>query len=78
MLGIISSSPCEAVKVVVSAPACSAPWTAPAAPPSLCICCTTGTLPQRLGTPAADHSSASSAMGEEGVMGKMAQTSFTR
>ena len=32
MLGIISSRPCEAVKVVASAPACSAPWTAPAAP----------------------------------------------
>ena len=32
MLGIISSRPCEAVKVVVRAPACNEPWTAPAAP----------------------------------------------
>ena len=32
MLGIISSRPCDAVNVVVSAPACSAPCTAPAAP----------------------------------------------
>ena len=38
MLGSISRNPCEAVKVVVSAPLCSAPWTAPAAPPSDCIC----------------------------------------
>ena len=33
MLGIIRSRPCDAVNVVVSAPVCSAPWTAPAAPP---------------------------------------------
>ena len=45
-LGIISSRPCDAVKVVVSEPVCSAPWTAPAAPPSLCISITCGTLPQ--------------------------------
>ena len=31
MFGIISRSPCEAVNVVASAPACSAPWTVPAA-----------------------------------------------
>ena len=49
MLGSISIRPCEAVKVVVSAPDCSAPCTAPAAPPSLCISCTTGTLPQMFG-----------------------------
>src|SRR5215471_4202052 len=78
MLGSISSKPCDAVKVVVSAPDCSAPCTAPAAPPSLCISCTTGTLPQMLDTPFADHSSASSAMVDEGVIGKIAQTSFTR
>ena len=35
MLGIISSKPCEAVKVVPKAPAWSAPCSAPAAPPSL-------------------------------------------
>ena len=78
MLGSISSSPCDAVNVVVSAPDCSAPCTAPAAPPSLCISCTTGTLPQMFGSPLADHSSASSAMVEDGVIGKIAHTSFTR
>jgi len=69
MLGIISSRPCDAVKVVVIAPDCSAPCTAPAAPPSLCICCTTGTLPQMFGVPAAAHSSASSAIVDDGVIG---------
>ena len=51
MLGIISSRPCEAVKVVDSDPACKAPWTAPAAPPSLCISTTVGTVPQMFGLP---------------------------
>src|SRR5579871_2352425 len=37
MLGIIRSRPWLAVKVVVREPVCSAPWTAPAAPPSDCI-----------------------------------------
>ena len=46
MLGSFSSSPCDAVKVVVIAPACSAPCTAPAAPASLCISMTCGTMPQ--------------------------------
>ena len=55
MLGIISSRPCDAVNVVASAPACSAPCTAPAAPPSLCISTTAGTVPQRFGRPAAAH-----------------------
>jgi hypothetical protein len=49
MLGTISSSPWEAVNVVPSAPLCSAPCNAPAAPPSLCISTTEGTVPQRLG-----------------------------
>ena len=44
MLGSFSSSPCEAVKVVVSAPACSEPCTAPAAPASLCISIISGTM----------------------------------
>ncbi len=69
MLGSISISPCDAVKVVVIAPDWSAPCTAPAAPPSLCISCTTGTLPQMLVRPWADHSSASSAIVEHGVIG---------
>ncbi|OQC35158.1 MAG: hypothetical protein BWX64_02579 [Acidobacteria bacterium ADurb.Bin051] len=53
--GTISSSPWEAVKVVVSDPACSAPCTAPAAPPSDCISITSGTTPQRFFRPSADH-----------------------
>ena len=51
MLGIIKSRPCDAVKVVDNAPACSAPCTAPAAPASDCISTTSGTLPQRLRRP---------------------------
>ena len=69
MFGIISSRPCEAVKVVASAPLCSAPCSAPAAPPSLCISTTAGTLPHTLGRPWLDHSSASSAIGDDGVIG---------
>ena len=48
MLGSIRIRPCEAVKVVVSAPPWSAPCSAPAAPPSLCISTTIGTVPNRL------------------------------
>ena len=69
MLGIISSRPCEAVKVVASEPVCSAPWIAPAAPPSLCISITSGTVPHRFLTPCADQASAYSPIGEEGVIG---------
>ena len=69
MFGIISSRPCEAVNVVVSAPLCSAPCSAPAAPPSLCISTTVGTLPHTFGRPWLDHSSASSAIGDDGVIG---------
>ena len=42
MSGSISSRPCDAVNVVASAPACRAPCSAPAAPPSLCISITCG------------------------------------
>jgi hypothetical protein len=69
MLGIISSRPCEAVKVVASAPACTAPCTAPAAPPSDCISAISGTTPQRFGRLRLDQSSQSSAMGLLGVIG---------
>ena len=69
MFGSISIRPCDAVNVVVIAPACNAPCTVPAAPPSLCICCTTGTLPHILGLPSLAHSSASSAIVELGVIG---------
>ena len=47
--GIIKSRPCEAVNVVHSAPAWRAPWTAAAAPASLCISMTSGTLPKMFG-----------------------------
>ena len=69
MLGIISSRPCDAVNVVASAPACSAPCTAPAAPPSDCISTTSGIAPQRFGRLRLDHSSQSSAIGLLGVIG---------
>ena len=69
MLGIISNRPWEAVKVVAKAPPWRAPWMAPAAPASLCISTTSGTVPQRLGILRDDHSSAHSPMLEEGVMG---------
>lgn len=69
MLGIMSSRPCDAVNVVASAPACSAPCTAPAAPPSDCISATCGTVPHRFGVAAAAHSSACSPIADEGVIG---------
>ena len=69
MFGIISSRPCEAVNVVASAPPWSAPCSAPAAPASLCISITAGTVPHTFGCPWLDHSSASSAIGEDGVIG---------
>ena len=69
MFGSISRSPCEAVKVVPSAPAATTPWRVPAAPASLCISTTVGTLPHRFGCPSAAHASAASPMGEAGVMG---------
>ena len=55
--------------MVESAPACSAPCTAPAAPPSDCISTTSGTLPQMFFRAFEDHSSASSPIVDEGVMG---------
>ena len=68
MLGIISSNPWDAVNVVVSEPVCSAPCTAPAAPPSLCIAITAGTLPQMFGLPSDAHASAHSPIGDDGVI----------
>jgi hypothetical protein len=69
MLGIMRRRPWEELKVVVSAPAWSAPWTAPATPPSDCISVTSGTSPQMFRLPWADQSSDSSPIGEEGVIG---------
>jgi len=45
-IGDLSSKPWEAVNVQVSAPVWSAPCTAPAAPPSLCISTTEGMVPR--------------------------------
>ena len=69
MLGIISSRPWLAVNVVVSDPACSAPWTAPAAPASDCISMTRGTVPHTFFLPKALHSSACSPIFDDGVIG---------
>jgi hypothetical protein len=69
MFGIMSSNPCEAVKLVANAPVCKAPCKAPATPASLCISITEGTLPQILGSVLFDHASAHSPIGEDGVIG---------
>jgi hypothetical protein len=69
MLGIISSSPWLAVKVVVRAPACKAPCTAPAAPPSDCISTTVGVFPQIFCSPAALLASEISPITDDGVIG---------
>ncbi len=69
MLGIINNKPWEAVKVVVRAPVCNEPCTAPAAPPSDCISITCGIVPHRLGVLVAAQASENSPIGEEGVIG---------
>ncbi len=69
MFGSIRSRPCDAVNVVASEPFCRAPCSAPAAPPSLCSSATLGTVPQMLVRPALAHVSASSPIGEAGVIG---------
>ena len=69
MLGIMSSRPWEAVKVEVSAPAASEPCTEAAAPASDCSWRTVMVWPKMFLRPEAAHSSAISAMGDDGVMG---------
>ena len=69
MLGSISSRPCDAVNVVASEPPSSAPCTAPAAPASLCISMTSGTVPKMLVRPEADQASAISPIADAGVIG---------
>src|SRR5690554_6747589 len=69
MLGIMSRSPWEAVKVEVSAPPTSEPWTAPAAPASDCISTTRTGCPKMFFLPWAAHSSQNSPMSDDGVMG---------
>jgi len=67
--GSMSKRPWDAVNVVASAPVCSAPCTAPAAPASDCISTTSGTVPQRLGRRSAAHASACSPIADAGVIG---------
>ena len=69
MFGSMRSNPCDEVNVVASAPRVVAPWRVPAAPASDCISITSGTVPQRLGRPAAAHASQCSAIGDAGVIG---------
>lgn len=57
------------VKVVLSAPAWSEPWSAPAAPASDCISTTFTVSPKIFFLPPAAHSSTYSAMVDEGVIG---------
>ena len=63
--------PCDDVKVVVRAPAFKAPCIAPAAPFSDCISCTCTVVPNRFFRPCAAHSSTCSAIGDDGVIGKI-------
>ena len=67
--GIISMRPWDEVKLVASAPVCSAPCTAAAAPASDCISTSCTGWPNRFSLPFADHTSVLPAMGLEGVMG---------
>ena len=69
MFGIIISRPCEAVNVVVRAPADNEPCSEPAAPASDCISITVRRWPNMFSRPLAAHSSASSPMTDEGVIG---------
>ena len=69
IFGIISSKPCDAVKVVPNVPLVTAPCRAPAAPASDCISTTSGTAPHRLLRPAALQASQASAIAEDGVIG---------
>ena len=69
MLGIISSRPCDAVNVVVSAPVCSAPWTRARGAALALHLDDVRHLPQTLVLPSLDHWSASSAIVEDGVIG---------
>ena len=61
--------------MVVRAPDWREPWSVPAAPPSDCISTTCTGWPNRFFFPLAAHSSTCSAMGDDGVMGKIPATS---
>ena len=69
ILGSIRRSPCEDVNVVVKAPVCKAPCTAPEAPPSLCISVTMGTSFQIFFSPFTDQVSDHSPIFDDGVIG---------
>jgi len=71
MFGIMSRRPCEEVNVVARPPAAAEPCRAPAAPASDWSCCTFSRPPNAVLTPLTDHTSQISAIGDEGVMGKM-------
>ena len=74
IFGNIKRSPCEAVKVVARTPALNAPWSVAAAPASDCSSTTLTSSPKRFFLPAAAHSSTSSAIGDEGVIGYIGAT----
>ena len=69
MVGIISISPWEEVKLVASAPVSAAPWTAAMAPDSACISTRRTVCPNILSFPLADQTSVFPAIGDDGVMG---------
>ena len=68
-LGIIRSNPCDAVNVVVNAPADKEPCTAPAAPASDCISVTCTVCPKIFSLPSVAHSSTCSGITDDGVIG---------
>ena len=65
----MSMRPWLEVKLVLRAPACSDPWTAPMAPASLCISLRRTRCPNMFSLPWALQRSVCSAMGDDGVMG---------
>ena len=69
ILGIFNNNPWLAVNVVVRAPVCNDPWTDPAAPASDCISTIFTGIPNRFFLPLDAHSSAYSAIGDDGVIG---------
>ena len=69
MLGIFNNNPCDAVNVVVKAPASSEPCTVPAAPASDSISTTLTGIPNIFFMPFDAHSSTYSAIGDDGVIG---------
>ena len=69
MVGIISMSPWDEVKLEASAPVSAAPWTAAIAPDSACISTRRTVCPKIFFLPFADQTSVLPAIGEDGVIG---------